>query len=95
MQAFFKNDSDGNRTRVTAVKGRCLNRLTTEPIGVVFAAELGNKCILSQVAMECKCFFEKIQKNLYSSNFGEQSGRKESGAGGMGVRRAAAKLWKI
>ena len=26
------NDSDGNRTRVTAVKGRCLNRLTTEPI---------------------------------------------------------------
>ena len=27
----FQNDSDGNRTRVTAVKGRCLNRLTTEP----------------------------------------------------------------
>ena len=27
-----KNDSDGNRTRVTAVKGRCLNRLTTEPL---------------------------------------------------------------
>ena len=25
------NDSDGNRTRVTAVKGRCLNRLPTEP----------------------------------------------------------------
>ena len=25
------NDSDENRTRVTAVKGRCLNRLTTEP----------------------------------------------------------------
>ena len=25
------SDSDGNRTRVTAVKGRCLNRLTTEP----------------------------------------------------------------
>ena len=29
--ARFPNDSDGNRTRVTAVKGRCLNRLTTEP----------------------------------------------------------------
>ena len=29
--ARFVNDSDGNRTRVTAVKGRCLNRLTTEP----------------------------------------------------------------
>ena len=25
------DDSDGNRTRVTAVKGRCLNLLTTEP----------------------------------------------------------------
>ena len=24
-------DSDGNRTRVTAVKRRCLDRLTTEP----------------------------------------------------------------
>ena len=30
--ALFKfNDSYGNRTRVTAVKGRCLDRLTKEP----------------------------------------------------------------
>ena len=30
---FLKaNDSNGNRTRVTAVKGRCLNRLTMEPL---------------------------------------------------------------
>ena len=28
---YEPRDSDGNRTRVTAVKGRCLNRLTTEP----------------------------------------------------------------
>ena len=28
---FNFNDSNGNRTRVTAVKGRCLNRLTMEP----------------------------------------------------------------
>ena len=28
---FHHNDSNGNRTRVTAVKGRCLNRLTMEP----------------------------------------------------------------
>ena len=28
---FIFSDSDGNRTRVTAVKGRCLNRLTKEP----------------------------------------------------------------
>ncbi len=27
----LENDSNGNRTRVTAVKGRCLNRLTMEP----------------------------------------------------------------
>ena len=26
------NDPDGNRTRVTAVKGRCLNRLTMGPL---------------------------------------------------------------
>ncbi len=31
IKRFRANDSDGNRTRVTAVKGRCLNRLTTEP----------------------------------------------------------------
>ena len=28
---FLFGDPDGNRTRVTAVKGRCLNRLTTGP----------------------------------------------------------------
>ena len=28
---FFSGDSYENRTRVTAVKGRCLNRLTKEP----------------------------------------------------------------
>ena len=28
---YLGNDSNGNRTRVTAVKGRCLNRLTMEP----------------------------------------------------------------
>ena len=27
----LSSDSYGNRTRVTAVKGRCLNRLTKEP----------------------------------------------------------------
>ena len=29
--SFFNGDSYENRTRVTAVKGRCLNRLTKEP----------------------------------------------------------------
>ena len=31
IKRFRANDSDGNRTRVTAVKGRCLNRLTMGP----------------------------------------------------------------
>ena len=30
MSSFY-GDPDENRTRVTAVKGRCLNRLTTGP----------------------------------------------------------------
>ena len=30
-KSLYANDPDGNRTRVTAVKGRCLNRLTTGP----------------------------------------------------------------
>ena len=43
----IKNDSYGNRTRVTAVKGRCLNRLTKEPLlpplGAVFRRLLGDE----------------------------------------------------
>ena len=31
-----KSDSTGNRTRVTAVKGRCLDRLTMEPYDLLF-----------------------------------------------------------
>ena len=31
MTCFQIGDSTGNRTRVTAVKGRCLDRLTMEP----------------------------------------------------------------
>ena len=31
VPAFHCGDPDGNRTRVTAVKGRCLSRLTTGP----------------------------------------------------------------
>ena len=30
-KCFFLGDPDENRTRVTAVKGRCLDRLTTGP----------------------------------------------------------------
>ena len=31
FRCFFFGDSDGTRTHDTAVKGRCLNHLTTEP----------------------------------------------------------------
>ena len=31
---LFLGDPDGNRTRVTAVKGRCLSRLTTGPFDI-------------------------------------------------------------
>ena len=31
IRPLFKNDPYGIRTRVTAVKGRCLNRLTNGP----------------------------------------------------------------
>ena len=35
LNSFSLRDSYGNRTRVTAVKGRCLNRLTKEPFPFV------------------------------------------------------------
>ncbi len=60
MQKNFKNDSNGNRTRVTAVKGRCLNRLTMEP-HLPFRLPLHHTrdalCILSDFCNLCKYFF--------------------------------------
>ena len=38
--SIFLSDSYGNRTRVTAVKGRCLNRLTKEPFFIRFSEKL-------------------------------------------------------
>ena len=57
-----KNDSDGNRTRVTAVKGRCLNRLTTEPIGVVFAANLATNVYYHRLRWNASVFLKKFKK---------------------------------
>ena len=61
--AMAPYDSDGNRTRVTAVKGRCLDRLTTEPHYSGFSP------IRSTVFSETliKCFlgsFNQIRKYL-------------------------------
>ena len=36
LPIFISGDSTGNRTRVTAVKGRCLDRLTMEPYHTFF-----------------------------------------------------------
>ena len=36
VSVYFLGDSTGNRTRVAAVKGRCLNRLTMEPHKIAF-----------------------------------------------------------
>ena len=47
MKSIDKNDSDEVRTRVTAVKGRCLNRLTTEPGIVPFNVTSNNRRITS------------------------------------------------
>ena len=47
------NDSNGNRTRVTAVKGRCLNRLTMEPY--YSATQLSSRCTsLTLTKFPCK-----------------------------------------
>ena len=46
---LIPNDSAGNRTRVTAVKGRCLNRLTTEPYSDFFPVFL-------PVLKQLRCF---------------------------------------
>ena len=52
---LLSSDSDGNRTRVTAVKGRCLNRLTTGPL---FSSSVAEPfLILSYNFYNCKSFF--------------------------------------
>ena len=55
---FIFSDSDGNRTRVTAVKGRCLNRLTTGPYAVTaIAVTVDYNIILSGRMQEVFLFF--------------------------------------
>ena len=46
----MKNDSDGNRTRVTAVKGRCLNRLTTEPLLLLYYIQNKNMTLFIKMS---------------------------------------------
>ena len=46
---YFQNDSYGIRTHVTAVKGRCLNRLTKEPHNSPSRARTYNNPVNSRV----------------------------------------------
>ena len=52
------NDSNGNRTRVTAVKGRCLNRLTMEPC-----------CITASVMTELYIIIAPLELQVFFENF--------------------------
>ena len=58
------NDSDGNRTRVTAVKGRCLNRLTTEPYFKQFTRDESYNSIYFY---SLQAFFEKNLEKIVSN----------------------------
>ena len=62
--AFLFGDPDGNRTRVTAVKGRCLSRLTTGPLGTVQAYHKKTNLSIA--------FFKKINKiSFFSEKIGK------------------------
>ena len=62
----YLNDSSGNRTRVTAVKGRCLNRLTMEPSFDFCSAK--HRIILSSFFLAyltaCDCIASAITQNF-------------------------------
>ena len=49
MQELPNGDSWGNRTPVTGVRGRCLNRLTNEPYGAPSGTRTRDTLIKSQV----------------------------------------------
>ena len=57
-ERIFFGDPDENRTRVTAVKGRCLNRLTTGPYceelsSSIFNTPAGKKVdLVAEVGLE-------------------------------------------
>ena len=67
--SFTANDSNGNRTRVTAVKGRCLNRLTMEPyIHLSLCFSHDRDLIYHRLGCLASVFL-KFPKNFYFSDF--------------------------
>ena len=63
---FVKNDSYGNRTRVTAVKGRCLNRLTKEPY-IIYkkTPRVGLEPTTPRLTAECSAI--ELSRNTFSA----------------------------
>ena len=67
------DDSDENRTRVTAVKGRCLDRLTTEPSAWRSSFDrlaMGFTHVLSDVFHELRTSVEPSLSTIIQSMFG-------------------------
>ena len=62
VAVFNLNDSNGNRTRVTAVKGRCLNRLTMEPK----TPRVGLEPTTTRLTAECSAI--ELLRNIESGN---------------------------
>ena len=67
--SFVKNDSNGNRTRVTAVKGRCLNRLTMEPYIYLSLCFSHDRDLIYHKLGCLASVFLNFPKNFYFSDF--------------------------
>ena len=67
--APYVNDSYGNRTRVTAVKGRCLDRLTKEPY--CLTPPVGLEPTTTRLTAECSTDWAKedYPENIFSYTF--------------------------
>ena len=63
------NDSNGNRTRVTAVKGRCLNRLTMEPYIYLSLCFSHDRYLIYHKLGCLASVFLNFPKNFYFSDF--------------------------
>ena len=66
---FIFSDSDGNRTRVTAVKGRCLNRLTMEPYIYLSLCFSHDRDLIYHRLGCLASVFLNFLKNFYFSDF--------------------------
>ena len=66
------NDSDGNRTRVTAVKGRCLNLLTTEPRFHFSLPSISELIVIINRKIQGMCYYRMIHLLVLGCQIGLQ-----------------------